>query len=113
MRQTLGPVLAAGLFLVSSPAARAQVAPAAVRPLTDATGHVAPLPVSIYAAETLPASLSHPWLIVPRYSTAAPALRFGDPFSPYGVYSRYAYYRTGPFPGVIRPYVRFDKGWHD
>ena len=71
------------------------------------------LPVSIYATDMLPASLSHPWVIVPRYSTSAASLRFGDPWSPYGIYTRYAYYRTGPYPAVIRPYVRFDQHPHD
>ncbi len=120
MRRTLGLAIAAGLaLLLWASAARAQAygplgnGPATGRYLNEGVGYMPTPPVSIYATDMLPESLSHPWVMVPRYSTLAPSLRFGDPFSPYGYYTRYAYYATGPYPAVTRPYVRFDKHWHD
>ena len=64
----------------------------------------------------LPPTSTYPWVMVPRFSTAATdaaGIGYGNRFSPYGIYSRYPYYATGPFPAVARPPARFEKDhWH-
>ena len=110
-----GLALAAAAWLLTSSAAFAQGldAPnaATIVTLTPTQGaSVAPdLYPATYAAEMLPDSLSHPWVIMPRFGTmwvGGPNLRYGYRTSPYGEYSRYAYYATGPYVGLPRPYIR-------
>ncbi len=113
MRQILGPVIVAGLLLLlSATASQAQSVP--VGPIVMNNGFMgsSALPPSIYAAQQLPESLSHPWVMVPRYATAATLesnLDYGFRTSPYGVYSRFAYWSTGPYPAMPRPYARFEQ----
>jgi hypothetical protein len=99
MRLVLGPAVAAALLALLAPApeARAQVMP--------------DIPPAPYAGEMLPASPSHPWVMVPRQGIpfyTVSGLSYGYRTSPYGDYSRFAYYRTGPFPALPRASLRHE-----
>jgi hypothetical protein len=120
MRLIVGPLVAAALML-PAPAVRAQAvdtdsAPAVNGPVVLERAGVAPtLQPARYASYMLPASPSHPWAIVPDFgytAYGAPGLGYGYRTSPYGEYGRFSYFRTGtgPFPGLYRPFVRFDTG---
>jgi hypothetical protein len=107
------PATVAGLLLLilipTTPAARAQGPPGL--PLG-----VPALPPWRYAAQQLPEWPSHPWVMVPRYATGAAIgsdLDYGYRTSPYALYSRHAYWSTGPFPALARPTARFEKDPHD
>jgi hypothetical protein len=115
MRHVVGASVVSALLLVSAPAARAQYPtgfPAVGGSVVYDAPVVAPtLPPAPFASYMLPHSLSHPWAIVPGYGFpryAAPGLGYGYRTSPNGDYSRYSYFATGPFPGLPRPYVKYD-----
>ncbi len=120
MRPPIGPAIAAAAlaWLLTSSSAVAQAIDAPNTPvvvtLAPTVGpSVAPeLNPAFYAAEMLPASPSHPWAIMPRFGTmwvGGPNLRWGSRTSPYGEYSRFAFYATGPYVGLPRPYVRAES----
>ncbi len=112
MRDILGPVFAAGLLLMMT---AATPAPGQEIILNEGVGIAPVLPPTIYAASMLPPSGTYPWVMVPRFSTAATdaaGIGYGDRFSPYGIYSRYPFYATAPFPAVARPSSRFENYHH-
>jgi hypothetical protein len=113
MRANLVPAFAAVMLVISATAAHAQVVPGEGIVLSEGVGIAPVLPPSVYAASMLPPTATYPWVMVPRFSTAATdaaGIGYGDRFSPYGIYSRYPFYATGPFPAVARPPARFDNG---
>ncbi len=89
-------------YSASTSAARAQGTPVAGPYIPQASG-VSRLPTSIYATDMLPASLSHPWVIVPRFSTAATGRPYGYQFSPTGFAPATPRTRQAPTPQSSAP----------
>jgi hypothetical protein len=91
----------------------AELAGAPIEHVVPVVPHaLAPMP---YGAEMLPASATRPYVIVPRsgfLTSADPSFHWGYRTSTYGDYSRFNYKNTGPFPGLVRPYVWFPCPHH-
>jgi hypothetical protein len=97
----------------------AEVASGAGVVLNDLPGAPLTLRPTPYASFMLPESPTHPWVILTRSyaQNYGAGLSYGHRYSPYGDYSRWAYFRTGPSPALRRPYVSYEvdhwnKGSH-